>query len=90
MIGFKFVTIRSSSNLTNQVTSVVAEAITLYSASELDLEIVLCLLDFYEMGDFPSMIIYPVTNFLVSGQEPQSLSEKACKVILSLADRRIP
>ena len=64
----------------SHVISVVAEAITLYSASADDLEITDCFLDFHQIGDFPRRTIYPVTDLLVLGQDAQSESLKACKV----------
>ena len=46
----------SSRSLVIQMTFAVVEAIALYSASELDLDIVPYFLDFHEMGELPSMI----------------------------------
>ena len=52
----------------------------LYFASEEDLEIVVCFLDFHEIGELPSKKRYPVTDLLESGHDAQLESEKACKV----------
>ena len=63
VMGLRFMRLSSSSNLTIQVISAVVEAIVLYSASELDLVIVHCFLDFHNIGDYLSMIKYPVQTF---------------------------
>ena len=62
VIGLRFFISKSSSSLSNQVTSAAAEAIALYSASELDLDTVPCFLDFQEIGECPRSILYPVTE----------------------------
>ena len=50
-------------------------AIALYSASADDLEIVDCFFALQEINESPKKTQYPVTDFLVSGQEAQSESE---------------
>lgn len=47
-----------------------------YSTSKLDLEIVLCILDFQNMRDFPKMIANPIVDRRVDEQVAQSLSVK--------------
>lgn len=77
--GFSSKAPNSSNNLTNQVTSKYAEAIDLYLASIEDLETVTCFLDFQLTSAWPTKIEYLVIDLLVSGQELQSESKKACK-----------
>jgi hypothetical protein len=48
----------------------------LYSDSELDLETVVCFLDFHEMREDPRNTQKPETDFLVVGQLAQSESAK--------------
>jgi len=57
----------SSSNLTSHVISAAACDMALYSASEDDLEMVLCFLLFQLIGDLPKRITYPVVDLLENG-----------------------
>ena len=61
------------------VTSATVDARLLYSTSAELLEIVDCYLDFQESKDSPNLTIYPVMDLLVSGHDPQSASQNACK-----------
>ena len=90
VIGLRFFISRSSRSLTNQVISAAGDAMALYSASELDLKIVPCFLDFQEIGELPRNMMYPITDLLESTQEPQSLSQKPCRVILLEPQSLIP
>ena len=77
-MGLRSVTPSSSKSMTVHVILEEAEAMALYSASEEDLETVGCFLDFQKIRDFPSRKMYPLMDLLLSGQEAQSKSEKAC------------
>lgn len=61
-------TCNSCNNLTNQVISVAACAMTLYSASDELRDTTAYFLDFHEMGEESSRIKYPVTDLLDIGQ----------------------
>lgn len=76
-IGDELVMVKSLSNLFSQVNSPTTFLNDLYSASADDKEIVSCFFDFQLIGLFPSKIKYPLTDFLESGQEAQSESQKA-------------
>ena len=80
----------SSRSLTSHVTSDAAADIARYSASEDNLETVPCFFDFQLTGELPRRRRYSVTDFLVSRHAAQSESEKACRVIVPEALRRIP
>ena len=53
------------------------DAMDLYSASTEDLETTFYFLDLHEIKLSPRNKLYPVTNFLISGQPTQSESQKA-------------
>lgn len=54
--------------------SLVTYASDLYSASNEDLEIVFCFLDFHETKEFPNRMQYTIMDLLVRVQEAQSAS----------------
>ena len=56
------------------MTSAVVLAIALYSASVLDLEIVVCFFELHDIKLFPMYIQYHETDFLSSGSVAQSAS----------------
>ena len=58
----------------SHVTSAVALAMLLYSASVLDLEMVDCFLELHDIKLSPTNMQYHVTDFLSSGSVPQSES----------------
>ena len=58
-----------------QISSLVTVAVDLYSTSAKDQDTVLCFFIFYEIGESPSVIKYPVKEHLVIGQAPQSESQ---------------
>jgi hypothetical protein len=60
--------------------SQVAEAKALYSASEEDLEPVICFLVLQEIMELPKKKHWPEMDLHVSRQPAQSASEKPCKV----------
>ena len=88
--GFKEWTPISSSNLTSQVTSAAAYDIARYSASEDDLDMVLCFSLFQLMGGLPKRIRQPVIDLLENGQATQSESEYGCNESWSEACNKIP
>jgi len=61
--------------------SVTVVAMLLYSASAELLETVVCLLDFQDTTEVPTLMKYPVTDFLVRGQDAQSASQKAVRLV---------
>ncbi len=69
---------RSANNCFNQVISQQVEAITLYSASAEERDIVVCFFVFQDIGEFPRSIQYPVTKRRVSLHRAQSASQDAC------------
>lgn len=61
----------------NQMSYETVLAKLLYSASAELLETVVCFLAFHETNELPTLIIYPVTDFLVRGHIAQSTSQYA-------------
>jgi hypothetical protein len=70
------VTFKSFNRNSSQINSHVAVESALYSASDEDLETVICFLAFQEMREFPKKKQYPEVDLLVSMQPAQSASEK--------------
>ena len=68
---------KSFNRFTNYISSHVALAIDLHSASVEDLAIVFCFFDFQETKESPIKTQKLVVDLLVSGQVPQSESAKA-------------
>lgn len=66
----------SFNNPTNQVILVATASRLLYSTSELRLT-AYCFFDFQDNKESPSLITYPVIDFLVLGHAAQSESQKA-------------
>ena len=58
--------------MSNLTTSEAGLAMTIYSAFELDLEIVFCFIDFQLIGEFPNMRTYLVTILRAFGQATHS------------------
>ncbi|MCH89133.1 hypothetical protein A2U01_0010026, partial [Trifolium medium] len=74
--GLLHCTFKSFSKNKSQISSHVALDKALYSASEDDLETVVCFFSFHDTRDEPMKKQYPVVDFLVSRQPAQSESEK--------------
>ena len=74
--GFGWLISSSLSKDWSQVSSHVALAIALYSASAEDLETVCCFLDFQDIKELPRNTQKPKMDLLVSGQVPQSVYVK--------------
>lgn len=68
--GKEIGTWKSFSNWHSQTNSLVVEAKALYLASTEDRETVVCFLAFQETKESPINMQKPVTDFLVSKQEP--------------------
>jgi hypothetical protein len=68
----------------------VAEAKALYSASEEDLETVICFLVLQEINELPKKKHWPEIDLLVSIHHAQSASESPCKVIEELLGKNKP
>jgi len=64
-----------------QMISVTVVAMLLYSASAELLETIDCFLDFHDTTEIPNLIKYSVTDFLVRGQDAQSASQKAVRLV---------
>lgn len=60
----------------NQTSLQVVEAKSLYTTSAEEREMV-CFFIFHDTGELPKNMQKPIIDFLVSGHEPQSESEKA-------------
>lgn len=71
-------------------TSQVVDARAQYFASEEDLEIVACFLDFHDIRACPRKMQKPITDLLVSTHAPQSESEKAFSCRLEEAGKNSP
>ena len=67
-----------------------ADAKALYSASEEDLDTVICFLVLQEMRELPKKKHWPEIDLLVSRQPAQSASEKPCKVMEELLGKNKP
>lgn len=68
------VVVRSEKKQINQVNSVMTRRIKQYSVLVEDKETKDCFLDFQEIGQEPSFMKKPLTNFQEYGQDPQSSS----------------
>ena len=88
--GFEWLTPSSFSNERSQVSSQVAFAIDLYSASADDLETVCCFFDFQEIKESPRNTQKPLTDLLLSRQPAQSESAKAFNWISELEGKKRP
>ena len=81
----------SAKSRTSHVIPEATAAMARFSASEEDLETVFCFFDFRLIGELPNKITYPIIDFLVSKQAPQSDSLKAWifKVSLPLSNVKL-
>ena len=80
----------SLSSVLSQVTSQLAKAIALYSASALDLATTFCFFVFQETGEFPNIIQNPEVDLLEKAQLAQSESQYAVNCAAELLANKIP
>lgn len=73
----------SLNNLTSHTISEIAEAILLYSASVVFLDMISWLFDFQEIKDLSNLTLYPISDFLIIVQDAQSESQKALNAVSS-------